>query len=76
MLAALTVVGPSFVLPIAPVAKSAVRVDTPVMSFWDDIKGNDYLARNWRKMMTPQPTQQEIEELCRDDESSGCTLEM
>merc|ERR1712167_161722 len=64
------------ILPVTKVQTSAVRIaGAPSMSFFD-IRGNDLLARNWRKMMTPKPTQEEIEDLCRDDESSGCTLDM
>merc|ERR1719263_291263 len=80
MLAALLVGANGFML-VSPPARTAVgvtRVDTPpAMNMIDDwMKGNDILARNFRKMMAQPPSAEDIAELCRDEESSGCTLDM
>merc|ERR550514_823337 len=60
---------PSFTSP-----KLAARPSsTPVvaqMNFFDD------LQKQFSKMMAAPPTLGEAFEMCRDDESSGCTVEM
>lgn len=47
-----------------------MRTGPPSMNFFDDMQ------TNFKKMMQQPPSLDEAVELCRDDESTGCTLEM
>lgn len=57
---------------LAPRTVAPVSVVSPIqMNFFDDMQ------RNFAKMMGQDaPSIDEAMEMCRDDESSGCTLEM
>ena len=42
----------------------------PTMNFFDDLQAN------LKSMMTPPPSLDEAFEMCRDEESNGCTVDM
>jgi hypothetical protein len=78
MLAISLLVGSSgFMLTTPPLRATApvARAEVPEMSW---IQGNDMFARNMRKMMSvfEKPSEEDIYDFCRDEESSGCDLDM
>ena len=58
-------VPPTVYMPRPVPARSHVQ-----LNFFDD------MSRQLQQMMAPPPTLKDAVEMCRDEESSGCTLEM
>ena len=58
-----------------PAPRVAVaRTGPPTMNFFDDMQAN--MQSTFNKMFAQPPTLDEAELYCRDEESTGCTIEM